>query len=377
MATRLYLPSSGSAPVTPSTWNFANQINPLTFAAVKTRISSAMTTKSEATGTTNPTARAMFRWVIGPLAAQTISGTVKGQFRCAQNNNGANATLALAIKIIQPNGTDRAVLLAQTASDDTSAAPPEMVLTTLTNRRFQNAAESFAPALTSQSATAGDYLVIEVGFRSATGTTRNISISYGDDNESDLGENSTDTTAFNPWIEFSGNIAFQYSLAIDPGSYALTGSNVGLKRGYPVGVGVGSYSQTGSDIGLKHGYKVPVDVGSYALTGSDVGLAHGYKTAIDVGSYNLTGTDVGLKLGYKIPIDSGSYSQTGSDVTLTYTPFSSLTYGFNWKYVKRMRRFGISANGRRSRSHYRPVISRIPIVNAVEASENATIVVDP
>jgi len=44
MATKIYLPSSGSAPVTPSTWIFTNQINPLTFAGVLTPIGSALTT---------------------------------------------------------------------------------------------------------------------------------------------------------------------------------------------------------------------------------------------------------------------------------------------------------------------------------------------
>ena len=45
--------------------------------------------------------------------------------------------------------------------------------------------------------TAGDYLVIEAGFRSATGTSRNISISYGDDSGTDLAEDDTTTTANN------------------------------------------------------------------------------------------------------------------------------------------------------------------------------------
>src|SRR5262245_58984944 len=122
MATRIYTKVSGSVGVTPSTWNFANQINPVTVPGTVTKNDgSAMTSKTEATGTTNPTARAMGRTVIGPLGAQTISGTVKGQMRGSENNAGANATPALAIKIIKPDGTDRGVLLAQTASDSATA----------------------------------------------------------------------------------------------------------------------------------------------------------------------------------------------------------------------------------------------------------------
>lgn len=219
MATRIYLPSTGSAPVTPSTWNFGAQINPVTLAGVRTKITSAMTSKTEATGTTNPTARAMMRHVIGPLVGQTINGTVKGQMRGQESNAGANATLALAIKIIKPDGTDRAVLLAQTASD--SATAGHELATALTNMSFQDAAESASISLASQTATAGDYLVIEIGFRSATGTSRNITLSYGDDSGTDLPEDTSTTAANNPWIEFSTNIGFASSIT---GAVTLTES---------------------------------------------------------------------------------------------------------------------------------------------------------
>ena len=207
MATRIYLRSEGSVGVTPSTWNFANQISPVTFpGTLKLNTGSAMTSKVGATGTTNPTARAQGRVVIGPLKAGTISGTVKGQMRGSENNTGANATPAIAVKIIQPNGTDRAVLLAQTASD--SATAGNEFVTTLTNATFKNAAEGASISLTSQNASLGDYLVIEWGFRSATATTRNITQSYGNDNASDLPENTSTTTANNPWFEFSATIDF-------------------------------------------------------------------------------------------------------------------------------------------------------------------------
>ena len=161
MATKIYLPSSGSAAVTPSTWIFTNQINPLTFAGVITPISSAMTTKLEATGTTSPITRAMLRYVIGPLAAQSISGTVRMVMSAMESNAGANATLAMAAKIIQSGGADRATLLAVTASDST-ASPYEFV-TSLYSRRAWTVSETEPLSLTTQSATAGDYLVIEIG----------------------------------------------------------------------------------------------------------------------------------------------------------------------------------------------------------------------
>lgn len=208
MATRLYFPSSGVPLVTPSTWNFGAQINPLSLKGglVKTD-GTPMTTKLEATGTTNPTARAMFRWVYGPMAAQTLSGTVKAQIRGLESTTGGNASPGVAIKFIKPDGTDRAVLLAQTAADSATAGH-EFSATTLTNQKFEDSTETTPLTLSSQACLDGDYLVIEVGFRSATSTTRNISLSHGNDSATDLAEDNTTTTANNPWIEFSQTLNF-------------------------------------------------------------------------------------------------------------------------------------------------------------------------
>jgi hypothetical protein len=143
-----------------------------------------------------------------PLQAVQISGTVKLQMLVSESNSGANATISIAVKIIQPGGADRSVLLAATASD--SATSPYEMLTTLTNRRAYNASESQPISLTAQTPTAGDYLVIEIGVRSATTTSRSIVHRHGDDGSTDLGDNTTDTnTAYNPYIEFSQNISWQ------------------------------------------------------------------------------------------------------------------------------------------------------------------------
>lgn len=339
MATRIYLPSSGAALVTPSTWNFANQINPVTLRGVTTRISSAMTTKTEATGTTSPTARAMGRHVIGPLAAQTISGTVKGQFRCSENNAGANATISIAVKIVQPGGADRGVLLAQTAAD-TTTTPPEMA-TSLTNRRVQNSAESAAPSLTPQDATAGDYLVIEWGFRSATTTTRNISISYGDDNATDLPENDTETLADNPWVEFSGTIVFLASGSGAVATAPVTSSGSATFTGPGVtGIGavtVGAATASGSGASGYH----PVGVitqpkfglwgrryGSFAGKGGGTFTGSGTVT---VGAATANGSATFTIPAYSgigaVTVGSVSASGSGTFVAPTYSGVGAATVG--------------------------------------------------
>lgn len=79
MSTRIYFPSSGAAPVTPTDWEFGEQINPLTFEGKLFPSGTAMTSKTEATGVVSPILRGMLRYVVGHLKAVTLSGTVRGQ----------------------------------------------------------------------------------------------------------------------------------------------------------------------------------------------------------------------------------------------------------------------------------------------------------
>ena len=208
MATRIYTQSSGIPDVTPTDWEFAQQINPVTVPGTLTRnTGAAMTSKAESTGVVSPIFRAMGRTILGPLSAATISGTVTGQMRGMQNNNATSATLAMAIKLVQPSGADRGVLLAPVASDATTAGN-ELVTNTLTNTPFKTLTETVTHTLTSHNATDGDYLVIEWGFRSATTTDRTVTLSYGNNSATDLtAGNTTETTPLNPWWEFSANFA--------------------------------------------------------------------------------------------------------------------------------------------------------------------------
>ena len=232
MATRIYLPSSGAAPVTPSTWNFPNQINQLTFAGLLAKINSTMTTKLEATGTTSPIFRAMFRWVIGPLAAVQISGTVNLCMRGMESNAGANASLAIAIKIIQSGGADRSVLLAYTAADLMNDTNYEFG-TSLASMRAYNATEVRPIPLTPQTPTAGDYLVIEVGFRSATTVSRNISLRYGDTTTADLADGQAETNDYAPWVDFSQNLTWLQT--------KTTNLNAYLQKIYTPGTSLDAY----------------------------------------------------------------------------------------------------------------------------------------
>lgn len=140
------------------------------------------------------------------LDAQTIDGTIKGQFLCNEQVAGDNFTLAVGVRVIRPDRTDRGVLLAVTASDDTSSTPPEMSDAVATNRSLQDSSENFSLTLSSLAVSAGDYLVIEIGIREASTSVNTASI-YASNNSTDLPEDQIATTG-DAWIEFSDDITF-------------------------------------------------------------------------------------------------------------------------------------------------------------------------
>ena len=235
MATKIYLPSSGAAAVTPSTWNHAYQASTTyTIKGVLSKSSTAHTTRRTATGTTNPYTQAVMRYVIGPLSAVQISGTVNLVMQAYESNAGANATFSIAVKIIQPDGSDRSVLLAATASD--LAGGVQEFTTTLGSRRAYDVSENRPITLTAQTPTSGDYLVIEIGFRSATGTTRNVDLRHGDTGANDLSDAEADTNDYCPWVDFSGTISWLQTLVVSECSHAHAPDAIALTQAHTLAI---------------------------------------------------------------------------------------------------------------------------------------------
>lgn len=157
------------------------------------------------------------RIVSAPLKAGTISGTVKGQLLAKQTNATDDYTLALAVKAVKSDGTDRGIILAVTGSDDVSAAPPELA-TSYTNRKFRDISENTAISLSSLAVSDGDRLVIEYGFRQSSTSTATASYSINNNQSgSDLAEDDSSTGFLNPWFEFSNDI-YTYETPVYVGS---------------------------------------------------------------------------------------------------------------------------------------------------------------
>lgn len=193
VATRFYLPSTGAAAVAPAfsgDWGRTAEADRV--AAVTTKISSSMTDKVVGSPSSFTYAVLGRQYVSAPLSAQTISGTVKSQVRAKDPDFEDH--LRLLIRVCSNDGSTFTGTLLALADHGTGAS----LTATLKNRAFA----SSGTALTSLAINSGDRLVIEYGV--FTGVLANASyLNCGDNSGTDLPEDETTTSAYNPWIEFS------------------------------------------------------------------------------------------------------------------------------------------------------------------------------
>lgn len=144
--------------------------------------------------------------VFGPIKAQSIGGTVKGQMGAREGSTAADARSQCTIRVIAPDGsTVRGTLLAM----DTAALANEFVVDATTPRNIA-VPRGGATALSTVQAFDGDYIVIEFGFRNHGTNTGGVRIRApgGDASNGDLPENETTTpvTNYRGWFEFSQDI---------------------------------------------------------------------------------------------------------------------------------------------------------------------------
>lgn len=221
MATRFY-PDIVSAGVTPSSW-----LSGWNATSTNTR---AMGRRAGNTGTTWATSgtgvsgqlKSIARFVSEPLAAQTISGTVKAQIRFSEAALTDNYTAAIGLKVITSAGADRGTLLAVTATDTATFE----FATTLTNRSLRDASDNTSITLSSLAVSDGDRIVVEFGFKQASTSVGSCTISAEGSTLADLAEDDTTTAANCPWIELSHDVAFLDPYSVGTGTVPTdNGSN--------------------------------------------------------------------------------------------------------------------------------------------------------
>ena len=107
-----------------------------------------------------------------------------------------------------------------------------------------------------------------------------------------------------------------YTLAADPGSYSITGTDAALVVGRVVVADAGTVAITGTDATLARGYVLVADAGTVAITGVSADLLTGRVVGADAGAVAITGTDATLARGLLLVADAGSYAITGTAADL-------------------------------------------------------------
>ena len=213
MVTRLYYRFDGIGPplsTYSSLWS-APLAAPVTFAGKLSATKS--TTQSmprydtlglwTATSPVDPTDVPEMAFVSAPLTAQSISGTFKGQVRAVEGGTGTFNAVA-QIKVYLIDGTTGAIK-STLYGGYTGALASEFFTSNLTNRKMPLGG---SVALTSQTAVAGDRILVILGarFYALAGVSYQLALISA--SSTDLPEDETTTTASMPWLEFSQNISF-------------------------------------------------------------------------------------------------------------------------------------------------------------------------
>ncbi len=111
------------------------------------------------------------------------------------------------------------------------------------------------------------------------------------------------------------------TLAVDSGSFGVTGATASLKYGRKVAALAGSIALSGTAATLKRGSKVVAVAGAFALSGTAAGLKHGSKLTADAGSFSVSGADASLKRGRYLAAASTSLSLSGTAAAVKYGRF--------------------------------------------------------
>lgn len=205
---RLYLPSSGAAPISPafaSGWE--NTASADRIAAVSARGTTKNVIKNVALGTTATNYDLLIRQYIYPLPAGVefkTTDTVKGQVQAWESTAAADARAQMTIRVMTAASVVRATLF----NFDTGVLSSEFDAVNHVGRDFPrgNAVNLQADYTT----VSGDYLVMEFGVRKHATTSASVGLVFGEKGAyvttGALPEDETGSFDKYPWIEFSTDL---------------------------------------------------------------------------------------------------------------------------------------------------------------------------
>lgn len=244
--TRLYL-SDTSPPVSPgysANWNVTAQAEPL----------GMLLTPRDGNGTLSGTATGSGvsgedvlhqAFVSNPLAAQTISGTIKGQILAREAAAGTNARAQIVVKVVSNDGsTVRGVLY----GPDVAALSSEFIVTTgaTENRMIPRGGAQAVSAVACQ---AGDRLMIEIGHRNDGINTGVVRMASEVGATLDLPEDETTGSAAGilaAWIELSHTLVWGNTHS---GTLTMSGAGAAVQK--PRVTHRGTLTLAGSHVGAR------------------------------------------------------------------------------------------------------------------------------
>jgi len=229
VATRLYFnandPGAGNlyqVPAADAAWDVSSATNLCWLAETLWGNAGSDSFTTTKTGTSVQNVLAL-RAIYPGLAAQTITGNLKGIIRCHESSSTAEMSTQMVVRVYDPvTQTFRGNLLDATAHALSATVDTQgyELTTTSTQRRWPSGWSGSGAALSSVAASHGDWLVIELGLRShdVSGSTRTFSLGLRQSpGDSDAPEDeTTTTTTFSSWLEFSQTLTFANVLAPNP-----------------------------------------------------------------------------------------------------------------------------------------------------------------
>lgn len=256
MATRLYFHAhtSGNPILTPAfdaVWDNTSSAvrRSLVTAAASANGGDLLITKPAVSGPYNVL---IAQFCLPGLAAQTITGDVKGQARFDISSVAGDASVQTVIRVWDPaTSTFRGTLLSAHSSAPNLVAGTEgyEIVATSENRKVPSGWSGTGAALSSLAVQSGDWLVVEIGgfFTDPSVVTRTINmhqeLTYG---VTELPEDETTTSDNLPWLEFSSTLTFNHVIKVarGDGAGAVTRRTVPIRHAVsPAGAAVPTAGQ--------------------------------------------------------------------------------------------------------------------------------------
>lgn len=374
--TRVYLPSSGAAPISPAVASGWDQTASV-FARMRGRTTvanTALTNFADSFGPASTSQTCAGQWVIGPfLTDGTLSGTVDIVVAGSEGSTSHNIYLALAVRVVKPDGTERGSALfhgQNTGGSEYGTATRTRIWADL--------------ALTSTAYLAGDYLVVEVGPHGqapASGAT--FVLIFGDPtSESDWALTTNLSGTGRPWVEFDTPAALLFGDPLYPIAWGESVSTSDISAppstpgvGWGEGTGTSGLAGDGAAVptGAGEGAGVSAIAGDGALTPTGAGEGTGASAIGGDASVIPAGVGESLSLAdASAPAAAGAVSWgEGLSVAGMRADGDLAGVSFGWNEV--------AIYPHRGRSHARRVVrvwgSRVHL-QAVRSRARST-VVDP